>query len=378
MFQNAYQGHNNMINGTQNHQRFNNMQMHKQQQHHHYGPHGPMGHQQHHQVPMHQHNISGGFANAGHHALNFQDQMPNGSTDALGHDEQEDMDSEWWKEQHAACNECRDLSAPNQRAKNVAHSAKGISYIGADDQNTDRQKKAGASSSDRSDWEELDLGGQGLHALSPILFQAYHFIQRLDLGYNNLTVLPAAIGHLKNLVHLDLSFNQLSELPSEIGMLWRLKQLHLFHNRIQTLPYEIGFLYKLELLGVLGNPLEAGQKEKITEGGTKALVQYLKESMPGKLIPTFCRIAQANRRRSTTPSGARMASIGRFSRSCYRCCQSHLLQHPLRALCNSSDVWLCSRTRFELGVPKDNDSRRNSRTERRHHLSTRTRQALIR
>ncbi|ETN36919.1 uncharacterized protein HMPREF1541_07906 [Cyphellophora europaea CBS 101466] len=278
MFHNAYQNHNNMMNGAQSHQRFGNMQVHKQHQQH-YGPHGPMGHHQHQHGPMHQHNISGGFSNAQHHVLGFQDQMQNGGGDASP-DDIEDMDNDYWKEQQSCLQECREMHGPNQRAKNVAHNAKGISYIGADDPNSDRAKKAGTTTGSRSDWDELDLGGQGLHALSPILFNAYGFIRRLNLGWNNLTVLSPTIGQLKQLEHLDVSFNQLSELPPEIGMLSSLKQLHLFNNRIQTLPYEVGFLFKLEMLGIAGNPLESGQKDKITEGGTKALVHHLRESMP--------------------------------------------------------------------------------------------------
>lgn len=273
-----------MMNGSQGHQRFGNMQMHKHQQH--YGPHAPMGHHQHQHGPLHQHNISGGFNNSQHHVMGFQDQMPNGGSEA-GPDDSEDLDNEHWKDQQAALQDCRDMHGPNQRAKIVAQSAKGISYIGADDPNSDRAKKTGVFGGSKldpslSNWDELDLGGQGLHALSPILFNAYGFIKRLNLGWNNLTVLPASIGRLKHLEHLDVSFNQLTELPPEIGMLSNLKQLHLFQNRIQTLPYEVGFLFKLDMLGIAGNPLESGQKDKITEGGTKALVHHLKESMPGK------------------------------------------------------------------------------------------------
>lgn len=265
------------------------MQMHKQH-HQQFAPQAPMGHHNaaHHQGPMHQHNISGGFSNSAHHAMGFQDHLTNGNSDAMSHDENEDInDNEYWQQQRDMLNECRDLSGPNQRARQVAANARGISYIGADDPNTDRSRKSGASNLNKSDWDELDLGGQGLHALSPILFNAYGFIRRLDLGFNNLTVLPSSIGQLKNLEHLDISFNNLSELPAEIGMLSNLKQLLLFNNRVQSLCYELGYLFKLEQLGILGNPLEAGQKEKITEGGTKALIHHLKESMPGEPIHPF-------------------------------------------------------------------------------------------
>ena len=206
------------------------------------------------------------------------------------HDEPEDYDNEHWREQKAYYEESRELSGPNQRAKVVAHHAKGVSYVpmgaAAEDVQTDgRGRLQGSSSSaSRQSWDELDLGGQGLHAISLILFDAYRFVKRLDLNFNNLTYLPSAIGQLKSLEHFDISHNSLTDLPPEIGMLTNLTHLHLFENRIQTLPYELGFLYKLEVLGVFGNPLEDGQKDKISEGGTKALISHLRESMPGKYI----------------------------------------------------------------------------------------------
>jgi CCR4-NOT transcription complex subunit 6 len=304
-----------MMNGAQNHQRFGNMQMHKQHQQQHFGPHGPISHHNsgHHQGAMHQHNISGGFSNAAHHALGFQDHIVNGNSDNISHDENEDLDNEHWKEQHQVLNDCRELSGPNQRARQVAATARGISYIGADDGNTDRIKKTGITSGSKSDWDELDLGGQGLHAISPILFNAYGFIRRLDLGFNSLTYLPSSIGQLKTLEHLDVSFNSLHELPAEIGMLTNLKQLLLFNNRIQTLCYELGYLFKLDVLGVLGNPLEAGQKEKITEGGTKALIHHLRESMPGKCLQLVVRILLICPRSSAAPRAC-LAPARRHSR----------------------------------------------------------------
>lgn len=131
-------------------------------------------------------------------------------------------------------------------------------------------------------WDELDLGGQGLRAISPTLFSSYRFLRRVDLNHNTLKYLPSEIGELRSLTHLDLSNNELTELPPEIGMLSKLKQLEVFDNQISSLCYEIGFLYRLEFLGIWGNPLEEGQKQKIKEGGTKALIHYMRESMPGK------------------------------------------------------------------------------------------------
>jgi CCR4-NOT transcription complex subunit 6 len=213
--------------------------------------------------------------------------MPNGNGNGVLHDEADDMDNEYWRNQQEFYETSKELNGPNQRARTVAHHSKGVNFVplgaAADDMQTDNLRTPAApGKSNGQTWDELDLGGQGLCALSPVLFKSsYIFLKRLDLVYNNLTSLPPDIGYLKNLEHLDVSFNQLTELPEEIGMLTNLKHLLLFNNHIQTLCYELGFLFKLEMLGIYGNPLEQGQREKITEGGTRKLIEYLRESMPG-------------------------------------------------------------------------------------------------
>jgi CCR4-NOT transcription complex subunit 6 len=92
---------------------------------------------------------------------------------------------------------------------------------------------------------------------------------------------PPTIGQLRNLRHLDLSGNDLTELPDEIGMLTNLQKLLIFDNNLHTLPYEMGYLYHLETLGIEGNPLNEVLKSHIMKEGTKALIKYLKEEMPG-------------------------------------------------------------------------------------------------
>ncbi|EFX00204.1 transcriptional effector [Grosmannia clavigera kw1407] len=131
----------------------------------------------------------------------------------------------------------------------------------------------------RQDWHNLDLSGQGLRALSPQLFH-YDFLQELYIASNKLTVLPAAIGSLRQLRLLEASNNQISELPVELGMCTFLKQLLLFNNNIRTLPYELGSLHMLEMLGIEGNPLDPELKKEIIEKGTKSLIVYLREQPP--------------------------------------------------------------------------------------------------
>ena len=214
--------------------------------------------------------------------------MQNGNGNGLPPDEPEEIDNEHWREQKQYWEESKDLQGPNQRARTVAHHSKGVNYVplgaAAEEMSSDNRgvQPSNGTVVNKQTWDELDLGGQGLCALSPVLFNpSYHFLKRLDLVYNQLETLPPEIGRLKNLEHLDVSFNQLTDLPEEIGMLSNLKQLLLFNNHIQSLCYEVGFLYKLEVLGIYGNPLEQGQRDKITEGGTRKLVEYLRESMPG-------------------------------------------------------------------------------------------------
>ena len=110
------------------------------------------------------------------------------------------------------------------------------------------------------------------------------FLEKLYLNHNRLKSIPPSIGKLRKLDQLDLSGNEITELPEEIGMLSNLKKLYLFDNNIRTLPYEMGYLYRLETLGIEGNPLNDVLKSQIMKEGTKSLVKYLKEEMPGKLL----------------------------------------------------------------------------------------------
>ncbi|PWW75381.1 hypothetical protein C7212DRAFT_202327 [Tuber magnatum] len=138
---------------------------------------------------------------------------------------------------------------------------------------------------ERQDWKSLDLGGQGLRALSKSLFQ-YTFLDKLYINHNKLTMLPPAISRLKLLQLLDASGNQLTEVPPELGMLTNLKNLYLFDNQLTTLPNELGSLYHLEVLGVEGNPLQSDLKEVMIKDGSRGVILNLRESMQVSLPPT--------------------------------------------------------------------------------------------
>ena len=290
MYGQTHQGQHVMMNGGQAHQRFA-MQMPKfQSQTHHPHP----AHQAHH----HAHH------NQASHAINHQHNFSSGALAAAtphftpGHlqnganvdDDLDDSMNEHWQQQLQLAAESRQASSPHYYARAVAQQSKGI-QIAPSQPETQENGGTGpngvvkAKAAPRQGWRELDLGGQGLRALAPPMFN-YAFLEKLHLSHNKLKVLSPMIGQLRKLTHLDLSGNELTELPEEIGMLTSLKQLHLFDNNIRTLPYEMGYLYRLETLGIEGNPLDDVLKSLIMKEGTRSLIRYLKEEMPGMLAPS--------------------------------------------------------------------------------------------
>jgi CCR4-NOT transcription complex subunit 6 len=198
----------------------------------------------------------------------------------------DDSMNEHWQHQLQLAAESRQASSPHYYARVMAQQSKGIqilpSQADASEQGADgRNGTVAGKSASRQGWNALDFGGQGLRAMATSLF-SYGFLEKLYLNHNKLKTLPPAIGQLRKLTHLDLSGNELTELPEEIGMLSNLKKLYLFDNNIRNLPYEMGYLYRLETLGIEGNPLDDVFKSQIMKDGTKALIKYLKEEMPGK------------------------------------------------------------------------------------------------
>ena len=278
-----------MMNGGQNHQRFG-MQLPKYQQHGHHQHHAQANHphSQHQQGGNlgHQHNYSSGnmssaTPNLPHYGANHN---PNGVADNL-QDEIDEPISEHWQEQLQLAAEARQASSPHHHARTVAQAFRGLQLIpsGAANEEPQLEEKNRVTkppSDTRQTWDAIDFGGQGLRALSDALFR-YTFLTKLHLNYNKLSHLPATIGRLKCLTHLDVSSNMLTELPEELGMLTRLEKLLAFDNQIQALPYELGHLYHLETLGISGNPLDEDLKNKIMQEGTKQLIVYLRENMPG-------------------------------------------------------------------------------------------------
>ena len=180
-----------------------------------------------------------------------------------------------------------DQNQPHYYARLKASENKGIglpaqsSAVTNGDGEDMRRPMATDRISQRQDWHNLDLSGQGLRNLSPSLFK-YEFLRELYIASNKLTRLSPAVGRLRQLTHLDASYNEISELPAELGMCTYLRTLLLFNNRIRTLPYELGSLHLLDTIGIEGNLHFAPDlRQEIMEKGTRSLITYLRENAPG-------------------------------------------------------------------------------------------------
>lgn len=189
--------------------------------------------------------------------------------------------NEQWANQMALYDQAREQTGTHPHARNhptgKAATLTSLDQVRRDADREERSRAVKETDQDRHNWTELDLGGQGLPAISLDLFN-YHFLKKLYLNNNRLTHVPAAMGRLRGLTHLDLSFNSLHEIPQEFGMLINLKALLLFENRLESLPFELGFLFQLDVLGIAGNPLNARDMAIIEDQGTRALITELQET----------------------------------------------------------------------------------------------------
>lgn len=80
-------------------------------------------------------------------------------------------------------------------------------------------------------------------------------LEVIDLYYNELEVIPEAIGKMKDLKILFLSNNKLYSLPESLGNLTDLEELYLHHNRLSVLPASLSGLKQLEVARVNANYL---------------------------------------------------------------------------------------------------------------------------
>ena len=286
--QSHQQGHNVYMNGSHGHPRYG-MQMNNSKpfqsssqhsgpnhrgQHDHANPHG--------NFVSHQHNASTpAFGNATPHFATTQ--LRNGTPSHLANGVGRST-SEHWAKQMEAAQQAREAINPHHHARhanlNKGASIGSIEVVKKDVEREKEERHRATANADDSQqqWNELDMGGQGLRAIAAQLFQ-YPFLTALHLNANKLTFIPPEIGKLRKLRHLDLSCNNLRILPPELGMLVNLKELHLFNNELVELPMELGYLYQLEMLGIDGNPIDEGIKSMMMEHGTKNLIAELRENI---------------------------------------------------------------------------------------------------
>uniref|UniRef100_A0A671XTW2 Protein scribble homolog n=1 Tax=Sparus aurata TaxID=8175 RepID=A0A671XTW2_SPAAU len=132
--------------------------------------------------------------------------------------------------------------------------------------------------------EQLDLGSNELEVL-PDTLGALPNLRELWLDRNQLSSLPPELGNLRRLVCLDVSENRLEELPSELNGLLALTDLLLTQNLLEVVPDSIGCLKQLSILKVDQNRLtdltdSIGECENLTE---LVLTENLLQSLPRSL-----------------------------------------------------------------------------------------------
>uniref|UniRef100_A0A8C9VF89 Protein scribble homolog n=1 Tax=Scleropages formosus TaxID=113540 RepID=A0A8C9VF89_SCLFO len=132
--------------------------------------------------------------------------------------------------------------------------------------------------------EHLDLGSNELEVL-PETLGALPNLRELWLDRNQLCALPPELSNLRRLVCLDLSENRLNELPSDLSGLLALTDLLLSQNLLESVPDSIGSLKQLSILKMDQNRLthlteSVGQCENLSE---LMLTENLLQTLPRTL-----------------------------------------------------------------------------------------------
>ncbi|GAB1603065.1 malignant fibrous histiocytoma-amplified sequence 1 homolog [Argonauta hians] len=93
--------------------------------------------------------------------------------------------------------------------------------------------------------------GNYLHTI-PNCFTEISELQKLNLSYNNLSVLSLSIFKLTSLVELNLCENSIERLPPEIGELKNLRHLNIGGNLLSEVPEQMSQCKKLQILNLSG------------------------------------------------------------------------------------------------------------------------------
>lgn len=83
---------------------------------------------------------------------------------------------------------------------------------------------------------ELSLSRLGLESIPDEVFHANVQATKVDLSFNQLSVLPNTITLLPNIQELWVNNNTLTSLPNELGNLLSLTRLSVDHNTLVSLP----------------------------------------------------------------------------------------------------------------------------------------------
>jgi len=123
--------------------------------------------------------------------------------------------------------------------------------------------------SDYTNLIELDGSHNELHNSEFLLYRnltktdqsnrplVHPFLEKINLSFNHIKILPLNLHYLRFLHTLDLSFNYLEELPNTIGYLEQLHRLILNDNYLKCLPSTFTRLIQLEYLNLSFNQFQS-------------------------------------------------------------------------------------------------------------------------
>ncbi len=103
------------------------------------------------------------------------------------------------------------------------------------------------------------------------------------------------IRSLSNLTHLNVGENNLSLLPEDIGQLEKLEQLYINDNpNLDVLPYELALCTNLQIMSIENCPLRSLPQE-IVAGGPSLVIQVRLNFLENNLSNHFFLVSQSAR-----------------------------------------------------------------------------------
>ena len=115
----------------------------------------------------------------------------------------------------------------------------------------------------------------------PLDVLSYDAIHTLVMTNNRLETLPDGIGRLRHLKSLDLAYNSITDLPAAIGECVSLEELNLIRNpMLRSLPLQFCKLLNLKFLD-LDHESMVSPPEAVTRRGAKEVVRYISALQAG-------------------------------------------------------------------------------------------------